>query len=160
MGGGVSRATPPCSKATNPLTERCRVSNKQQWTGNPRFLIGFGDRLAGPLEKLRPLPVALDTCLALASEEGLETEAGSSRVCKTAGYPRYCPLFWLHPHKALQSFPTPALWHPDRTPCPGSDAILTQRGHAQFTDLVSQQALCVCPRRPHFLHDEAQSLLS
>lgn len=91
----------PCSKRANPLAERCGVSNKQQWTGNPRFLIGFRDKLPGPMEKLRPFPVALDTCKALASEKGFGNCCRLVGVCTLAGYPRCCPLFQLHPHKVL-----------------------------------------------------------
>lgn len=78
----------PCSKRANPLAERCGVSNKQQWTGNPRFLIGFRDKLPGPMEKLRPFPVALDTCKALASEKGFGNCCRLVGVCTLAGYPR------------------------------------------------------------------------
>lgn len=90
----------PCSKAANPLAERCGVSNKQQWTGNSRFLIGFRDRLSGPFEKLRPLPVALDTCPALASEKGFGNCCCLVPGLQIAGVPTtIVPCSGCTPHK-------------------------------------------------------------
>lgn len=96
--GGEGNA--PCSKTANPLAERCGVSHKQQWTGNSRFLIGFRDRLSGPFEKLRPLPVALDNCPALASEKGFGNCCCLVPGLQIAGVPTtIVPCSGCTPHK-------------------------------------------------------------
>jgi hypothetical protein len=123
-GGGMGNA--PCSKASNPLAERCGVSNKQQWTGNPRFLIGFRDKLPGPFEKLRPLPVALDTCPALASQKGFGNCYRLVWGLQTGGLPTLCSPLRVAPSQSLVAF--------ERTPRPGSDTVLSQRGRARRPD--------------------------
>lgn len=46
----------PFPEAANLLAERCGVSNKQQWAGNTRDVIGCGENLAGAYPEAPPLP--------------------------------------------------------------------------------------------------------
>lgn len=44
----------PFPEAANLLAERCGVSNKQQWAGNIRYVIGWGENLAGAYPEAPP----------------------------------------------------------------------------------------------------------
>lgn len=63
------RGSASFSEEANLLAERCGVSNKQQWAGNRRYVIGCGENLAGPEPEAPPPPVTLVTRPAPAAEK-------------------------------------------------------------------------------------------
>lgn len=50
------RSSAPSLEAANLLAERCGVSNTQQWAGNIRYIIGWGEHLAGASPEAPPPP--------------------------------------------------------------------------------------------------------
>lgn len=85
----------------NLLAERCRVSNKQQWAGNRRYVIGCGEEnLAGPEPEAPPLllpwlPVRLQP-----PRRSLETVAQIRAAGLSQGIGRRGTLAaWLHSRK-------------------------------------------------------------
>lgn len=132
----------PCSKRANPLAERCGVSNKQQWTGNPRFLIGFrkgspGLSRSSALSRLLWIPVRL-----WPPRKALETVAALSGFAHWQGTHVVVPCSSCTLTKSCSA---------GTHPSPGSLKV-DARGA-----LTSLWASNVCPGRLHFSHDEAQS---